>query len=122
MLNLIQQTVSFVTEAGAVYATLPPWPSKVEVVADADFCGDAEIVGDALAPVVKWSPPHTIRGLPAELEHDDEDWLVPLVVAQAMRSMGVKHGGRVFSPQALVFRDGKPLGTLGLVWHEDLTR
>ena len=61
------------------------------------------------------APPSKIDGLP-----DDGDIIVAAQVADAMRLLGLRHRGQVYSPMLLVYRKGSPVGSPGLIWHRDL--
>ena len=52
-------------------------------------------------------------------EHDGKDIIVPLVVAAAMRELGVQHLGRVFTP-GLLREEGGIRYAPDLVRHPDL--
>ena len=51
---------------------------------------------------------------------DDDPVIVALVVAEAMRALGLRRRGPVFTPKQLVSRDGVALGSPGLIFHPDL--
>lgn len=118
MLNLIAQEIRFLDSSNAVVRRVP---SSGVAVAHRGPTKRLDPV-DGI-PVDEVSPVTHITGLP-----DEGDIVVALVVTEAMRVLGLRHRGRVFSPMPLVFTKdeagkpvGPPLGTPGLLLHSDLS-
>lgn len=114
--NLIPQSLTIINDAAQVVAKLPPSGVVARAIA-AD-----PVVGTYIAgiPTVVYTPFTRIEGLPAA--SDPDPIVVPHLVADAMRQLGLKHPAGVYSPQPLVFDASRnPLGTLGLIHHTDLS-
>lgn len=104
-------------------------PTSKDVVAEFPSEGVRVVVerGPATAeepvegvPVVGYSKPLRVTGL----EDVTGDIIVPLVVAEGMRTLRHRHAGRVFSPQQLLFAPGPDrvaLGAPGLILHADIS-
>lgn len=114
--NLIPQSIIIINDAAQVVAKLPPSGVVPRAIA-AD-----PLVGSYIAgiPTVVHAPFTHIEGLPDA--SDPDPIVVAPLVADAMRQLKLKHPAGVYSPQPLVFDvNRKPLGTLGLIHHTDLS-
>lgn len=125
MLNCIQQEVRFINDRHEIVATLPASDSKVDVIREQNesVCTVQVVTlgGVVEIPCRDASAAAAVRGLPAD--QPGLDILVPLVVAEAMRFLGILRSGRVFSPMPLVFdSERKPIGSPGVLLHRDLVR
>jgi hypothetical protein len=97
-----------------VVATIPA--EGVRVVAVRGDSSPATLPGVDF-PVTHYSKVIGVDGLPEE-----GDIIVPLVVAEALRSIGGAHKGRVFTPAQLVFGpDRQVVGAPGLIYHGDVS-
>lgn len=126
MINLLPLDAHFITTKGEVFtipssgivamATRPPVEESLlpHLVLD-EMRTEHKITVDAYSPSAG-----------VELGVDptnDVPLLVPLAVAAAMRELGFKYAGPVYSPQMLVTYEKAPGGRAapGLVHHRDLT-
>jgi hypothetical protein len=71
-------------------------------------------------PVVGFTKPARVDGIPFS-DSESHSIIVPSIVAEAMRQLGMVYGGGVFTPQMLVMENGKPLGTPGLIFQRDIS-
>jgi hypothetical protein len=114
MKNCIAQEVVFLTR-GHVVAKLPPAKNPAMAVAKPSTTDFDSVMGVPIE-VSDRAPTERIDNLP-----DEGDILVALAVVSAMRELGTRHHGRVFSPKPLVFDENrKPIGTPGLIRHRDV--
>ena len=95
--SMLAQTATFLSPSGEVLRQIPPSGTVATVVPGAATPCSAV---DGL-PVTAYAPPARVDGLPDPSGADPI--LVPAIVADAMRQLGLRHAAGVYTPQPLVF-------------------
>lgn len=121
LLNLLPQDYTAVYPDGSPHVTLAA-TGKVAHVIHSQLTPMSPIrIGDTEIPCVSYGgEPDGILGLPPTSCHDPI--LVTAQVADAMRLLGMSYPAGVYTPQHLVYKDGKLLGSPGLIYHRDISR
>lgn len=115
MKNYCPQTLTFVD--ATTHAQIASFPSVG--VAKAVPGSSIDMGTISAIPVVAFTRPARVEGLP---DSDDEAIIVPAIVADAMKQLGLRHRAGVYSPQQLLFdADRRPIGAPGLIFHSDLS-